>query len=75
MTAIESNDWGIECWSCETESTGFGPFAFAEARLLADTHNALQHRRQPNAAVLAAAEHVETADSRSAGDTDEDGWF
>lgn len=73
MTAIESDDWGIECWSCETESSGFGPFAVEEARLLADTHDALQHSRQPTAALLAAADHVERTDSRSAGD--EDGWF
>lgn len=76
MTAFEE-DCAIECWSCETESSGFGPFVFAEARHLADTHDALLHARRPTAAVLAAAEHVERADSRAAGDfyDDEDGWF
>ncbi len=77
MTPIEAKDWAVGCWSCELESSGFGPFVVAEARQLADTHDALRHGRQPTAALVAAAEHVERTDSRAAGDfyDDEDGWF
>lgn len=69
----EPKDWTVSCWSCETESDGFGPFAAEEARQLADTHDALRHGRHPTAALLAAAEHVE----RSEFDTDDDAdrWF
>lgn len=77
MTAIDTKSWALGCESCATGSTGFGPFSAEEARQLADTHDALQHGRHPTAALLAAAEHVERTDSRSAGDSDndEDGWF
>ena len=77
QTGADSRAWAVACRSCETESGGFGAFAVEEARQLADTHDALQHARQPTAAVLAAAEHVESPGSRSTSDVydDEDGWF